>query len=38
MGLVDAGRIPELLLPDTTGIVVNPFGVDLQLNVSRPQA
>ena len=37
MGVVEAARIPEAMGPEVTGVVVNPFGIDLQLNVSRPQ-
>ena len=37
MGVVEAARIPEAMGPEVTGVVVNPFGIDLQLNVSGPQ-
>ena len=37
MGVDEAARIPEAMGPEVTGVVVNPFGIDLQLNVSRPQ-
>ena len=37
MGVVEAARIPEAMGPEVTGVVVNRFGIDLQLNVSRPQ-
>ena len=37
MGLLDAAKVPEAMGPGMTGVVVNPFGVDLQLNINRPQ-
>ena len=37
MGVVEAARIPWKQWVEVTGVVVNPFGIDLQLNVSRPQ-
>lgn len=37
MGVVEASRLPEAMTAEMTGVVINPFGIDLQLNVSRPQ-
>ena len=30
-------KVPEAMGDEMTGVVVNPFGVDLQLNIARPQ-
>lgn len=37
MGLLEAVKVPEAMAAGMTGVVVNPFGVDLQLNITRPQ-
>ena len=37
MGMLEAAKVPEAMGPGMTGVVVNPFGVDLQLNITRPQ-
>lgn len=33
--VIPAGKISEILIPDAKGIVVNPFGVNIQLNVEK---
>ena len=37
MGVLEAVKVPEAMGDEMTGVVVNPFGVDLQLNIARPQ-
>ena len=37
MGVLEAVKVPEAMGDEMTGVVVNPFGVDLQLNIVRPQ-
>lgn len=37
MGTVEGTKIPDAMGEGMTGVVVNPFGIDLQLNISRPQ-
>ena len=37
MGVLEAVKVPEAMGAEMTGVVVNPFGVDLQLNIARPQ-
>ena len=36
MGVLEAVKVPEAMGDEMTGVVVNPFGVDLQLNIARP--
>ena len=36
-GVLEAVKVPEAMGDEMTGVVVNPFGVDLQLNIVRPQ-
>ena len=33
--VLPAEKIPALLAPETAGVVVNPFGVNLQLQIRR---
>ena len=33
--VLPADQIPGLLAPETSGVVVNPFGVNLQLQIKR---
>ena len=34
---IPAAKIAEILVPDAKGVAVNPFGVNVQLQVVRPQ-
>ena len=36
--VVEGSKIPEILSPEAFGVVVNPFGVNLQLQINRKQA
>ena len=35
VGTVEAANVPKLLSKETTAIVLNPFGINMQLNVTR---
>lgn len=35
MAAIPAAKIPEVLVPDAKGVAVNPFGVNVQLQVQR---
>lgn len=35
--VVPAAKIPEVLVPDAKGVAINPFGVNVQLQVTRPK-
>lgn len=37
MAAIPAAKIPEVLVPDAKGVAVNPFGVNVQLQVARKQ-
>ena len=34
---IPAAKIPEILVPDAKGVVINPLGVNVQLQVNRPK-
>ena len=35
--VVPAAKIPEILVPEARGVAINPFGVNVQLQVARPK-
>ena len=35
MAAISAEKIPEVLVPEAKGVAVNPFGVNVQLQVAR---
>ena len=36
--VVEGSKIPEILSPEAFGVAVNPFGVNLQLQIKRKPA
>ena len=34
---IPSAKIPEALIPDARGVVINPLGVNAQLSVHRPK-
>ncbi len=34
---IPSAKIPEALIPDARGVVINPLGVNVQLTVHRPK-
>ena len=37
IGTVEAKKVPDMLSKETTGIVVNPMGINMQLNIVRKE-
>ena len=33
--VIPAAKIPEILIAETKGVVINPFGVNVQLQVTK---
>ena len=34
---IDAKNIPKMLMKESKGVVINPFGVNVQLPIVRPE-